>query len=213
MAIILAIQSKQLSDPRQTIYGFSGTKSSKQAKQLFNQSFDQGTVDSPYSFSVGPKDARVTVVEFIDYLCPYSRQTSPAVRQLMNMYKDASVRFVIREMPLVKLRAAALPAAEAMLCAKEQGKYLELHDVFFLKQELITPENMPSLIREAGLDYPSFEKCFIQSRYHQFVVKDLTDAQNLGLYGTPTFFINSERIVGAASMSELQQIIDRELRK
>lgn len=210
---MLAIQFKQAPQGRQTIFGFSGSKPPSQSQQIFNQSFNSGAVDSSYSFSVGPKDARVVVVEFLDYQCPYCRQTVPVVRQLMHMYKDASVRFVFRELPLVKIHPFALPAAEAALCAKEQSKYLELHDVFFLKQELIAPENMRSLIQEAGIDYPSFEKCFVESRYHQFVVKDLTDAQNLGLYGTPTFFINEERIVGAATLSDLQSIIDRELRK
>ncbi|MEK7649024.1 MAG: thioredoxin domain-containing protein [Patescibacteria group bacterium] len=171
------------------------------------------TIDSPVSFSVGPKDAKVVFVEFSDYQCPYSQIDMPVVRQLMSQYKDASVRFVFREMPIVKLYPQSINIAEGALCAKDQGKYLEYSEYAFIHQAEASADFPEKIARDIGLDSAQFGLCYSQKFRHQQIVNDLYDAQSLGLTGTPTFFINNERIVGAAMFSELKNAIDLELRK
>ena len=176
-------------------------------------SANSAAIESPLSFSVGPKDAKVVFVEFFDYQCPYSQIELAVVRQLMSMYENASVRFVFREMPIVKLYPQSINISEGALCAKDQGKYLEYHDYAFLQQDEISAESPRTFAEKIGLDMAQFGTCYEQKLHHQQIVNDLTDAQSLGLTGTPTFFINGERIVGAALFSELKSAIDAAFKK
>ena len=170
------------------------------------------TIDSPVSFSVGPKDAKVIFVQFSDYQCPYSQIEVAVIEQLMSIYKDASVRFGLREMPIVKLYPYSIQIAEGALCAKDQGKYREYHNYAFIHQDEITQDSAVEFAKAIELDMGKFGLCYEQKLHHQQIVNDLYDAQSLGLTGTPTFFINGERIIGAAMFSELKNAIDSALR-
>lgn len=197
--------------PVTALRNYSPTGITSRPQDYFSKT--SAVIDSPMAFSVGPKDAKVIFVEFLDFQCPYSQMEVPIVRQLMTMYKDSSVRFVIREMPIVKLYPQSITISEGALCAKEQGKYLEYHDYAFLHQQEIDTDSPNVFAKNIDLDMAAFGSCYSQKNHHQQIVNDLYDAQNLGLTGTPTFFINNERIVGAAMFSELKNAIDAALRK
>lgn len=211
LVIGLQDRSARLTSGGSASLNYSPTGFAQRSQDYLSQS--NASIDSPASFSVGPKDAKVVFVEFLDYQCPYSQMEVPVVRQLMNQYKDASVRFVIREMPIVKLYPQSITISEGTLCAKDQGKYLEYHDYAFLHQNEASADFPNAIAKNIGLNMSAFGACYSEKRFHRQIVNDLYDAQNLGLTGTPTFFINNERIVGAALFSELKSAIDEALKR
>lgn len=175
------------------------------------KSIDTKIITSTDAFSVGPADAKVTVVEFYDYQCPFSLQVAPVVEQLMDAYKDKSVRFQFRHLPIIAIHPYALPAARATLCAKEQGKFLSMHTTIFNNQNTLSPASPYEFSQKIGLNLRSFNTCLTSDKYNSTIEKDYQDAIELGITGTPTFFINDKKIVGAASYEELKEAIDSEL--
>lgn len=166
---------------------------------------------SDFAFFVGRPDARVTVTEFLDFQCPYCRAFAPTLRKLMLAYNPSDVKFVFRHFPIVDTHPYALAAAQAAVCAKEQNKFLELHDLFYQDQDKITPDSFFDFADRAGLQREAFERCVAEERYQQFIVKDMSDGRALGIQGTPTTFVNEERIEGAQSEATVRRVIDKHL--
>ncbi len=140
--------------------------------------------------TLGAADAPVTLVEFTDYQCPFCRrhfaQTMP---QLVKDYVETGkLRYVMREFPIQSIHPKALKAAEAALCAGDQGKYWEIHDVFFADQRKLAPEDLKAHAEGLGLDVASFNECLDGDKYAQRVQKDLADGVKAGVRGTPSFF-------------------------
>lgn len=211
---MLVMGLQQRSSPSSFInspLNYTPTGITTQPQNLISRS--NASIDSPASYSVGPKDAKVVFVEFMDYQCPYSQIEVAVVEQLKSIYKDASVRFVMREMPIVKLYPQSINVAEGALCAQDQGKYNEYHNYAFLHQNEINADAPTIFAKNIGLDMATFGLCYTSKLHHQQIVNDLSDAQGLGLTGTPTFYINGEQIVGAAMFSELKNAIDTALKK
>ncbi|MBI4249980.1 DsbA family protein [Candidatus Uhrbacteria bacterium] len=182
----------------ETLKGES-TQSAKQYEAL---------IDNNMSPSSGPKDARVVVVEFLDFQCPYCQASHEPLARAMKRYQDSSVRFVFRQFPLTAIHAMAVPAAQAALCAHEQSKYLEMQDILMMRQDQIKQESFTPWAAEIGLNLAQFNTCLADKKYNSLIKKDLSDAQTLGIQGTPTWFINGERIVGQITYEELTSVID-----
>ncbi len=163
--------------------------------------------------SFGPKDAKVTVVEFVDFQCPYCKASHKPLMEVMDKYQNASVRFIFRQLPIFSIHPYALQAANAALCAQEQNQYLAMQNLFFQRQEKITSEVFTPFASEIGLALAPFHTCLAEKKYQSIIQKDISDAEKLGLTGTPTWFINGERIVGALSKDDLIGIIDEYLAK
>jgi len=193
---------------------FLTTKSTPETKRTTtNASATNGIakkslVESNLAFSVGPKDARVTVVEFIDFECPYCRASAPAVEQLMKDYESKSVRFMFRHLPLTTIHPHALRAASGGLCANEQGKFLEAYHAFYQESSL-DDSTSEKVAREIGLDLQKFADCMSADRYKSIITKDITDALDLKLNGTPTFFINGRKLEGTQTVEILKATIDQ----
>lgn len=158
--------------------------------------------------SFGPRNARVSVVEFLDFQCPYCQASHEGLMRLMKKYQSSSVRFEFRQFPLTAIHEYALPAAHAALCAHEQNKYLAMQDIFFTRQEQINQESFSRWAAELGLNLAQYNACVADKKYTSLIKKDLSDAQSLGIQGTPTWFINGERVVGAISYEELSAIVE-----
>ncbi len=169
------------------------------------------STDAP---SVGPKNAKVTVVEFFDFQCPYSKEAAPVVKQLIEEYSEKSVRFEFRHLPLAKKHPLALPAARAAMCAHEQGreKFTEMYDLIFEKQEKLSDAYLANIAQQMNLDLLKFNTCLSQDRYRSGILNDLADSGKLNIEGTPTFFINAVPVVGAYSIEVYRNIIDEQLR-
>jgi len=176
--------------------------------------------------SLGPADAPITIVEFSDYQCPYCfRWHTQVYKSLMEAYPD-QIRFVYRNFPL-SFHQNAFPAAEAALCAGDQDKYWEFHDVLFDNQPLLNNQsglvldqaNYNQYATDLGLDVTTFEECMTSHKHQQEILDDMSYASRLpnestgetAVGGTPTFFINGHRLGGAYPIEYFKQIIDPEL--
>jgi protein-disulfide isomerase len=166
----------------------------------------------PHSRSLGPENAKVTVVEFLDPECESCRAMYPAVKALLAQYKGR-VRFVVRYMPL---HPNSLYAAGALEAAGEQGLYWEMLETLFENQPAWgshhhpRPELIPGYARELGLDMHAFES-FISAGSHRAIVEtDHADGRSLGVTGTPTFFVNG-RLLERLGYDTLQALIEEEL--
>jgi len=163
---------------------------------------------------LGDSKAKVTIVEFSDYECPfcgrYFTQTYP---QLKKDYIDTGkVRLVFRDYPL-PFHQNAQKAGEASECADDQGKFWEMHDKLFRNQQALSVENLKKYAGELGLDQKKFDECLDSGKYASEVQNDMNDGSKYGVSGTPSFFVNGQILVGAQPYSEFKKLIDAELAK
>lgn len=129
----------------------------------------------------------------------------------MQEYSRASVKFVFRHFPIVTIHPFALNAALASECARDQGKFFEMHDFFYENQDGFTNATIAQVAQQIHLDLLSFNRCLGEKKYQSRIAKDVTDGFDLSLTGTPLFVINNTPVQGAASYEELKNYIDKEL--
>jgi protein-disulfide isomerase len=158
----------------------------------------------------GTEKAPVTVVKFEDFQCPYCKTVQPTFNDLLKRY-DGKLRIVHKDLPLEAIHPQARQSAEAARCAGEQGKFWEYHDKLYSYSPKLNAEELKSYAKEVGLDVASFDQCFTSGKYRAAVQKDLNDGAQLGLTGTPAFFINGREISGAQPLEAFAGIIDEEL--
>jgi protein-disulfide isomerase len=159
--------------------------------------------------SRGPANAPVTIVEFSDYQCPFCERAERSVKEVLEKYGD-KVRLVYRDFPLGN-HANAGGAARAARCAGEQGKYWNMHAEIFADQSKLSANDLKALAKKTGVNQSQFDKCLDSGKYQAEVQKDFQAGQNLGVDGTPTFFINGRRLVGAQPFEKFKEVIDQEL--
>lgn len=177
--------------------------------------------------STGPANAPITIVEFSDYQCPYcARFHAETYRALLDSYPD-KIRFIYRNFPL-PFHQNAVPGAQAALCAGEQNAYWQYHDKLFAEQSVmnntagtvVDTVTYTQWAKDLGLDATAFQTCLTSEKYKQQVQADLAYATTLptengepAVGGTPTFFINGVRVVGAVPLEYFKMIIDAQLGK
>jgi protein-disulfide isomerase len=157
----------------------------------------------------GDPKAAVTVVEFADFQCPYSRDAAALLARLVQEY-GGKVRVVFRQFP-VDAHPQARRAAEASLCAAEQGKFWELHDRMFADQGKLGKDDLRATAREAGLDADRLDACVQGGAKAAAVAADVTAGELAGVQGTPSFFVNGIFLAGAVPYEQLKAVIDAEL--
>lgn len=161
----------------------------------------------------GQEGARVTIVEFIDYGCPFCGGHAPeTIPQLRREYED-TIRYVVFNFPISRLHPYAQQAAEAAECAYDQGKYWEYHDIFFQNQAAQGEESLKIYAVDLGLDIDVFNACLDSGAKTQVVLSDVQDGLSFGVSATPTFFVNGQIIVGALQFDGFQELIDEALGK
>jgi protein-disulfide isomerase len=160
----------------------------------------------------GDKDAPVTIVEFSDYECPFCTKFYEQSLQLIekNYIDTGKVKFIYRDFPL-SFHQNAQKAAEAAECAGEQDKYFEMHDLLFEKGVSGGVSAFKQYAKEIGLDTSDFDSCLDSGEMAQEVKDDFTAGQQLGVSGTPAFFINGKLVSGAQPYSVFEQVIEAEL--
>jgi protein-disulfide isomerase len=158
----------------------------------------------------GAEKAMVTIVKFEDFQCPFCKTVQPTFKDLLKKY-DGKVRVVHKDLPLEAIHPLARQAAEAGRCAGEQGKFWEYHDKLYGNSPKLSAEDLKGAAKEVGLNVTTFEQCFASGKYRGAVQKDINDGAQLGLTGTPTFFINGREMSGAQPLDAFTAIIDEEL--
>jgi protein-disulfide isomerase len=158
----------------------------------------------------GSEKAPVTIVKFEDYQCPFCKQVQPTFNELLSRY-NGKVRLVHKDLPLESLHPQARQAAEAARCAYEQGKFWEYHDKLYANSPKASSDDMKSYAKDVGLNVDSFDRCFASGKYKAVVQRDLNEGAQLGLTGTPTFFINGRELSGNQPFEAFEAIIDEEL--
>jgi protein-disulfide isomerase len=162
--------------------------------------------DSPVR---GAGEARVTVVVFSEFQCPYCARVEPTLAQIRKTYGD-DVRIVWKHWPL-PMHDRAVPAALAAEAAREQGRFWEMHDELFAHPQALGGEELEARARAAGLDLARFRASLTSAAARARVEDDRKLGATLGVEGTPSFFINGRPLVGAQPFEAFQTIIDEEL--
>ncbi|HXH48888.1 MAG TPA: DsbA family protein [Terriglobia bacterium] len=171
--------------------------------------------------SMGEKDAKVTMVEFTDYQCPFCgrayRQTYPPV--VAEYVKTGKVRYILHDYPLEQLHPNAFKAAEAARCAGDQGKYWEMHDKLFGDQKALDQKGLEASAQALGLDAGKFKQCMDTGKFKAEIQSEIEEGKKLGVTGTPTFFLGltgddpdtfkaTQKIGGAFPYTAFKKAID-----
>ena len=159
--------------------------------------------------SRGRPDAPVEIIEFSDFQCPFCLRAHPVVTEVLKQYGDR-VRLVYRHYPLPN-HPQARPAAEAASCAAEQGKFWPYHDRLFTDQNALTDRDFKRHAVELGLDQARFSGCLESHKYAKDIDADIAAGNEVGVSGTPAFFINGRELDGAQPFEVFKRVLDEEL--
>jgi len=163
----------------------------------------------------GKKDAPITIVEFSDYECPFcKRYVDQTYAKLWQDY-GSKIRYIFHDFPL-GFHKHAQKMAEAARCAGSQDKYWQMHDMLFAKhdewvEKSSVDASLTAYAKKLGLNKAKFNQCLSSGKYKQAVKDDAALGQKVGVSGTPTFFINGKKLVGAQPFSAFKAIIDQQL--
>jgi protein-disulfide isomerase len=144
---------------------------------------------SPRDHSQGPATAAVTLVQYGDYECPYTRQSTTVVRAIQQQLGD-QLRFVFRNFPLTEIHPHALHAAFAAEAAATQGRFWEMHDYIFHHQHTLEDSDLEQFAAAVGLDMQQFARDMAERPYIGRIEEDLQSGLRSGVRGTPTFFLS-----------------------
>jgi Na+/H+ antiporter NhaA len=162
-------------------------------------------VDTDRDHIRGPLDARVTVVEYGDFECPYCGQAELVVRELLADFGD--VRYVWRHLPLNDVHPHAQQAAEAAEAAAAQGAFWEMHDLLLHHQDALETDDLLGYAEQLGLDVDRFANDLREATGAMQVADDVDSADLSGVSGTPTFFVNGRRHYGAYDLTTLSAAV------
>jgi protein-disulfide isomerase len=183
--------------------------------------FQEATISVGDAAVYGKSDAKVTIIEFSDYQCPfcarYSNEIFPQIDR--DFFQTGRVKYVFRDFPIESIHPQALKAHEAVHCAGEQGKGREMHSKVFANQRAMSLVDLSAHARAAGLDMAGFQKCLESGLQASKIRKGMREGQEVGVTGTPTFFLGLtgsdslkvkavRRIVGAQPYSVFKAAIE-----
>jgi len=193
------------------------------------QASTQGPLQMPKTISIdddpmrGNPNAKITIVEFSDFQCPFCAKfhsdTLPLLMQ--NYINTGKVNLVFRDFPIESIHPNAVPAAHASECADDQGKFWEMHDMIFENQRnwqnlgvLESVDLFKKYAFDIGINGDEFDSCMSIAKHIDEIKKDLEDGQTYGVTGTPGFFVGNEevgftKIIGAQPFSSFQRAIER----
>ena len=154
----------------------------------------------------GPLEARVTLVEFADFQCPFCGRLAASLKRLQQR-QPGEVRLAFRHFPLDVHRHAA-KAAEAAECAREQGRFWEMHDRLFEVQSRLEARELKAQARALGLDVAAFDRCLDGGLMAPRWREDRRVAESFGLSATPMLFVNGRLLVGARPDAEIFRIVE-----
>jgi protein-disulfide isomerase len=158
----------------------------------------------------GPENAKVTIVEFSDFQCPYCSRAAAATKKVKEKYGD-KIRFVFRNFPL-SFHNRAHQAAEAGMAASAQGKFWQFHDIVFENQRALERADLEKYAEQAKLDVKAFKKALDDKTYEKAVDADVKLGEEVFVNGTPTMFLNGKRIQNPTDFDMISKEIDAALK-
>ncbi len=159
----------------------------------------------------GPKDAKVTIIEYSDHQCPYCSKAHQTAEQLFNDY-EGKIRLVKKHLVL-EYHKEAQKAAEAAECAGDQNKFWQMNEKLFANQDDLSVEKIKGIAKEISLDTKKFNSCLDSGKYEEKVKNQKKEGEEFGISGTPFFFINNQVINGAQPYEEFKKVVEKELEK
>ncbi|MBL8117369.1 MAG: thioredoxin domain-containing protein [Anaerolineae bacterium] len=172
------------------------------------QYYDVSSDDDPF---LGPADAPVTIIEFGDFRCSYCKRFQTETLQPILADYSQQVKFVFRDYPI--LGQSSVISALAAQCMNDQGKFWQFHDLAYSDQQNLTREQFITYAGQLSVDVEQFTTCLDSQTHINEISADAVFAQNLGVTGTPAFFINGRFISGAQPYDVFKTVIDEELAK
>ena len=158
--------------------------------------------DDPY---LGGADAKITIIEFADYQCPFCAKVGETLKDLLANRGD-TIKVVFRDFPLPSHKNATM-AAEAAECADEQGKFWAYNELLFDNQQSLSIENLKNYAKSLGLNTEKFNRCLASGIQRSEVAKDIADAKQAGITSTPSLFINGYYLSGIPTLDYLEEVI------
>ena len=175
-----------------------------------NQRASSNALAAPVTLSdhiLGHESARVTLVEYGDFECPYCAAAHVIVKKVQEIMAD-QLRFVFRHFPLTQIHPHAEPAAEASEAAGAQGQFWEMHDVLYENQPMLDSLHLVMFAQELGLDGTRFVRELKEGIYRERVRRDFLGGVRSGVNGTPAFFINGIRYDGSWDLPPLVEALE-----
>jgi protein-disulfide isomerase len=166
------------------------------------------TLGSP---TMGPANARVVLVEFSDFQCPYCVKAVAKINDILKAYPN-DVRLIFKQFPLESHPQAAISAAAA-LAAHNQGKFWQMHDILFANRTQLSRQNILGWAAKIGLDMKRFNADLVSEATKKAIIKDTQDGDKAGVEGTPTVFIDGQRYNGELALDAIRPVIDGELKR
>ncbi|MBN1606661.1 MAG: thioredoxin domain-containing protein [Polyangiaceae bacterium] len=161
--------------------------------------------------SFGPANAKVTIVEFSDFQCPFCSRAADTLHKIKQKYAD-KVRFVFRQFPL-SFHSNAKAAAAASLAANAQGKFWQMHEIMFKNQQKLDAESLKGFAKQIGLDTAAWEKALTDKKITDAIDADMKLGREIGIQGTPSLFLNGARISNPTDFGAVEKAIDKALAK
>ena len=159
--------------------------------------------------SVGAPDARVTIVEFSDFQCPYCAEAARTLKKLKEAH-GANVRVIFRHYPL-PFHERAQAAAQAALAAHAQNKFWEYHDLLFDNQSALAPQDLESYAERLKLDVAKFREASVDQAVANLITSDVALGDSVNVRGTPTVFVNGKRLANGVDYDAVSAAVDEAL--
>lgn len=159
---------------------------------------------------LGPANAKVTIVEFSDFQCPYCAGAVDQVNAVLKAYPN-QVKLIFKQFPL-EIHPQADFAASAAVAANKQSKFWQLHDAMFAHQNDLSRAAIFQMAQSVGLDMKQFAADVESTEIKETVIRDVQDGNQANVEGTPTFFINGQKYNGALALGAVKPVIDNELK-
>lgn len=159
--------------------------------------------------SFGNQNAQLVIVEFSDFQCPFCGQEFPIIREVISNHQN-ELFYIYRN--FISIDNFSINLSSASLCANEQNKFWPMHDKLFLNQgKVLSDSDIRGVAQQIGVDLKQFDDCYKQEKYKNLVIEDHLDGINLGVKGTPTFFVNGNKLEGVVTQERWEEIIRKAL--
>ena len=160
---------------------------------------------------LGPEKALVTIFAFIDFHCPFSKEEYKVFKEITNTYAPI-VKIIFKNMPIESIHPDSMTAHLAAACAQEQGKFWEYYDLLLTNKEVET-STLLDYASKLKLDTKKFNLCLDSKKYQKNIEQDMIDGANLGVRGTPTYFVNQTKVEGVVTKEFFDKIILENMQK